>query len=115
MKKLHKLLIVSIILILILSFCISCTQTEVRGIIVGSNSGKPISGYGLQLLIAEETNEGISFSWTEDNPHTETNSLGEFVFKDVTPGDYGLGTYPDPLNYIPFLVIVQDRVTILSD
>ena len=80
----------------------ACTPTtgQVRGVIVELDSGEPISGMGLQLLIVEKTATGIGFDFGEDNPHTETDSSGAFVFKDVSPGSYGLGSYPEFLFHM---------------
>ncbi len=82
--------------VLLLTACTPTPTTgQVRGVIVELDSGEPISGMGLQLLIVEKTATGIGFDFGEDNPHTETDSSGAFVFKDVSPGSYGLGSYPE--------------------
>ena len=93
-KSLAKL--VGLMLGVLLTACtLTPTTGQVRGVIVESNSGEPISGMGLQLLIVEKTATGIKFGFGENNPHIETDSSGAFVFKNVPPGSYGIGSYPE--------------------
>ena len=82
--------------VLLLTACTPApTSGEVRGVLVRRDSGQPMSGMGLQLLIADKTATGTDFRFGEGNPHTETDQAGAFAFKDVAPGSYGLGSYPE--------------------
>ena len=95
--------------VLLLTACTPTPTTgQVRGVIVESNSGEPISGMGLQLLIVEKTATGIKFGFGENNPHIETDSSGAFVFKNVPPGSYGIGSYPEFL--LPIMANGPDGV-----
>lgn len=66
------------------------TTGQVSGVLVNLGTGQPMAGIDLELMIAEETATGVAFHFGEASPHTETDSSGAFVFKDVPPGSYGL-------------------------
>ena len=109
----RKLWLNLVLLALLASFSSTCaakptagevkpTAGEVKGILVDTIAGQPVVGMELELMVAEKTSTGIDFQFGESNPHTKTDNLGAFVFNDVPPGSYGLGT-SSPFGSFPLM------------
>ena len=80
----------------------TATTGQVRGILVDEDTQQPVVVKNLHLPIAEETASGVSLNFTGDDPRTETDDSGAFIFENVPPGKYGLtatfGFTPSPLT-----------------
>src|SRR5579859_2282860 len=74
---------------MVMEICLSSTMPSIRGVVLNSNSRKPIKGASVV------TDSGSFPSWNAQ--HTTTDESGHFMLRDVPPGVYTLRAQTAPI------------------